>query len=343
MSAELEEARALGELVKQGWRPKRTIVYAAWDGEEQGLLGSTEWVEQHEQELRDKAVVYINTDGNGRGFLNVGGSHALEAVRQRVARDVEDPETKAVGLEADAGARDRQHGPPRRAQRGARRGPICGSARSGRDPTTRRSSSTPASPALQSRVRRARSSDGDLSLDLRRLLPLHEVPRHRLRLRPRARADGRHGRRSGWPTPTCCRSSSRTSPTRSQTYVRELQALLKERQDDVRERNRQIEDGVFAGVADPRRPLKAPAVEDVPPALNFAPLENAPARSRGGRPLHESRSRPRGAKLTPDAARARQRAADPERAAADRRRPGCRGGPGIGICSTRPGSTRATP
>ena len=69
MAAELEEARAFGELVKQGWRPKRTIVYAAWDGEEQGLLGSTEWVEEHEQELREKAAVYINTDGNGRGFL----------------------------------------------------------------------------------------------------------------------------------------------------------------------------------------------------------------------------------------------------------------------------------
>ena len=95
MSAELEEARALGELVKQGWRPKRTIVYAAWDGEEQGLLGSTEWVEHHEAELRDKAAVYINTDGNGRGFLGVGGSHALEPLVNAVAKEVEDPETKS--------------------------------------------------------------------------------------------------------------------------------------------------------------------------------------------------------------------------------------------------------
>ncbi len=95
MSAELEEARALGELVKQGWRPQRTIVYAAWDGEEQGLLGSTEWVEHHQSELRDKAVVYINTDGNGRGVLDVSGSHTLEAIVNAVARDVEDPQTKA--------------------------------------------------------------------------------------------------------------------------------------------------------------------------------------------------------------------------------------------------------
>ena len=93
MSAELEEARALGELRKQGWSPKRTIVYAAWDGEEPGLLGSTEWVEAHADDLKDHAVVYINTDGNGRGFLSAGGSHSLERFVNGVARDVTDPET----------------------------------------------------------------------------------------------------------------------------------------------------------------------------------------------------------------------------------------------------------
>jgi N-acetylated-alpha-linked acidic dipeptidase len=99
MVAELEEARALGELYKQGWRPKRTIVYAAWDGEEPGLLGSTEWVEAHEKELTEHAVAYINTDGNGRGYLDVGGSHTLERFVNGVARDVEDPESKVSALE----------------------------------------------------------------------------------------------------------------------------------------------------------------------------------------------------------------------------------------------------
>src|SRR5687768_14986116 len=94
MIAELEEARAMGELVRQGWRPRRTIVYTAWDGEEPGLLGSTEWVEHHAEELRQKAVVYINTDGNGRGFLSAGGSHPLEAFINAVARDVEDPDAR---------------------------------------------------------------------------------------------------------------------------------------------------------------------------------------------------------------------------------------------------------
>jgi N-acetylated-alpha-linked acidic dipeptidase len=90
----LEEARAIGELAKQGSRPKRTIVYAAWDAEEPGLLGSTEWVETHADELRRKAAVYINTDSNGRGFLGVGGSHTLEKFINEVAKDVPDPQTK---------------------------------------------------------------------------------------------------------------------------------------------------------------------------------------------------------------------------------------------------------
>lgn len=92
--AELEEARAMGELLKQGWKPKRTIVYAAWDGEEHGLIGSTEWAETHAKELQAKAVMYLNTDGNGRGYLNAEGSHYLENLVNSVAREVEDPETK---------------------------------------------------------------------------------------------------------------------------------------------------------------------------------------------------------------------------------------------------------
>ena len=92
--AMLEEARGIGELVKSGWKPKRTIVYCSWDGEEEGLLGSTEWVETHADELKQKAAVYINTDGNGRGFLGMSGSHTLEKFINEVARTVPDPQTK---------------------------------------------------------------------------------------------------------------------------------------------------------------------------------------------------------------------------------------------------------
>ncbi|MDQ4121315.1 MAG: M28 family metallopeptidase [Acidobacteriota bacterium] len=94
MVALMEEARAVGELAKLGFRPKRTIIYAGWDAEEPGLLGSTEWVETHAEELRRKAVAYINTDSNGRGFLGVGGSHTLEKFINEVAKDVPDPQTK---------------------------------------------------------------------------------------------------------------------------------------------------------------------------------------------------------------------------------------------------------
>ncbi len=93
MVAVMEEARAVGELAKTGWRPKRTIKYAAWGAEEPGLLGSTEWVETHAEELQEKAVAYINTDGTGRGFLGAGGSHTLEKFFGQIADDVEDPQT----------------------------------------------------------------------------------------------------------------------------------------------------------------------------------------------------------------------------------------------------------
>ncbi len=93
MAAELEEARAIGELLKTGWKPKRTLVYCAWDGEEQGLMGSTEWVEDHAAELQQKCVVYLNSDSNGRGFLGAEGSHALESLVFEAAKDVMDPQT----------------------------------------------------------------------------------------------------------------------------------------------------------------------------------------------------------------------------------------------------------
>jgi N-acetylated-alpha-linked acidic dipeptidase len=91
--SEMEEARAIGELVKKGFRLKRTLVYCAWDGEEPGLMGSTEWIEDHREELRKKAVYYLNTDGNSRGFIYASGSHSLEPFFNEIANDVIDPQT----------------------------------------------------------------------------------------------------------------------------------------------------------------------------------------------------------------------------------------------------------
>jgi N-acetylated-alpha-linked acidic dipeptidase len=89
----MSEAKALGQLYRQGWRPARTIVYASWDGEEPGLLGSTEWAEQHADELKQKALLYINTDNNGRGFLSAEGNHDLQHFVDSAANDVRDPQT----------------------------------------------------------------------------------------------------------------------------------------------------------------------------------------------------------------------------------------------------------
>ncbi|KAB7647430.1 transferrin receptor-like dimerization domain-containing protein [Polymorphobacter fuscus] len=97
--AMLSEAKALGQLKKAGWQPSRTIVYTSWDGEEPMLLGSTEWAETHAAELQKKAVIYINTDGNSRGFLGADGSHQWQHVVSQVAADVKDPQTGATVLD----------------------------------------------------------------------------------------------------------------------------------------------------------------------------------------------------------------------------------------------------
>jgi N-acetylated-alpha-linked acidic dipeptidase len=87
----LETARTLSILRRQGWQPKRTIVFALWDGEEFGLMGSTEWTEKHLKELQRNAAVYLNSDNTGRGALNAGGSHSLETFLTEVLRDVTEP------------------------------------------------------------------------------------------------------------------------------------------------------------------------------------------------------------------------------------------------------------
>ena len=119
-----ETARSLGALVKAGWRPARTIILAGWDGEEWGLLGSTEWAEKHRVILDANAVAYLNSDSNDRGWLSVGGSHSLETFMYEVARDISDPVKKASALDALMAERQRREGadstPAARAEEAAR-------------------------------------------------------------------------------------------------------------------------------------------------------------------------------------------------------------------------------
>ncbi|HWJ39919.1 MAG TPA: transferrin receptor-like dimerization domain-containing protein, partial [Candidatus Limnocylindrales bacterium] len=102
-SSLLETARTLAMLRKEGWQPKRTIVLALWDGEEFGLVGSTEWVEKHQEELERNGVVYMNSDSNGKGTIGAGGSHSLEAFVKEVLRDVNDPSTGKALIETPRG------------------------------------------------------------------------------------------------------------------------------------------------------------------------------------------------------------------------------------------------
>ncbi|MBI3671126.1 MAG: M28 family metallopeptidase [Acidobacteria bacterium] len=93
-TAVLEAARALGELARAGWKPRRTILIGHWDAEEYGLIGSTEWVEEHAAELQRKAVAYINLDSAVSGG-NFGGSAtpSLRELVREAAREVADPRT----------------------------------------------------------------------------------------------------------------------------------------------------------------------------------------------------------------------------------------------------------
>jgi N-acetylated-alpha-linked acidic dipeptidase len=273
MAPMLEEARAIGALVKQGWRPKRTLVYAAWDGEEPGLLGSTEWMEQHDQELQQKAVLYINSDGNGRGFFEPAGSHTLERFVNEVARSVQDPETKGTVWKR---WQARQIANASAAQRGdirSRADLRINALGSGSDYT----------PFLQ------HEGTASLNLSFGGMDPngiYHSVYDDFYHYEKFSDPGFLYGRALTQTVGTAVvrladadllpfEFTSLADTVRS--YVTDLQNLLKQRQDDTRDRNRQIEDGVFTAINDPLHPRPVPTVDAIPPALNFAPLENASA------------------------------------------------------------------
>ena len=277
--AELEEARSLGTLLKQGWHPKRTIIYCVWDGEEEGLLGSTEWAEDHADELERKAVVYINSDGNGRGYLNASGSHTLEKFINGVAKDVKDPET---GLTVW-----------KRMQLRRIKGPDTPGA---------------ASPTLQQDRQDARQradlrisalgsgSDYSPFIDHLGVASLnlgyggedeggiyHSVYDDFYWYTHFADTDFSYGRALAQTAGLAVLrlADAEIVPfdftdftDTIQRYVNEIERLEQTQRADILERNREIDDGVFAATDDPRRPTVAPVKEAVPPFLNLAPLHN---------------------------------------------------------------------
>jgi N-acetylated-alpha-linked acidic dipeptidase len=271
MAPELEEARALGELRMRGWSPKRTIVYASWDGEEPGLLGSTEWVETHEKELREHAVAYINTDGNGRGFLNASGSHSLERFVNGVARDISDPETGVSIWKRRQASLVARGTPDDRKEARERPDLRIGALGSGSDYT----------PFIQhAGIASINISFGEEDEDG----IYHSIYDDFYFYTRFLDTDFAYGRAMAQTVGTAVIRLADadvvpiefTSLAETvQKYGHELKELLSRKQDDIRERNRQIADGVFAAMRDPKHPMPAPQAEAVPPAINFAPFDNA--------------------------------------------------------------------
>jgi N-acetylated-alpha-linked acidic dipeptidase len=268
----LEEARALGELLKQGWRPKRTIIYCAWDGEEPMLLGSTEWAETHEKDLKEHAVAYINSDGNGRGYLDMEGSHTLEHFMNSVAADIEDPETKLpvsqrIRLRGIAGSRNADDRQELR-QRADLRLEALGS---GSDYT-----------AFIDHLGIASLNVGFGGEDNAGIY--HSIYDDFYWYTHFSDTEFVYGRALSQTIGTAVMRladadllpfefGGLTDAVR--LYVKQLKKAADDSREELLERNKEIEEGVFNATRDPKHPRIAPPKEIVPPHLNFAPLENA--------------------------------------------------------------------
>jgi N-acetylated-alpha-linked acidic dipeptidase len=270
--AVMEEARAMGELVKAGWKPKRTIIFCAWDAEEPGLIGSTEFAEEHADELKAHAVVYVNSDTNGRGYFGAEGSHTLEKFINDVARDVQDPETK---LSVWKRAQLRQIGRPddisERQEARSRTDLRIGALGSGSDYGA----------FLQ--------HDGVAALNLGFGGEdgggiYHSIYDDFYWYTHFSDTDFVYGRALAQTAGTAVMrlADAELLPFEydnfsdtMQTYVKELKSLAQKSREEIIERNRQLDEGVFAAMTDPHVKSVPPAREAIPPILNFAPLDNA--------------------------------------------------------------------
>jgi N-acetylated-alpha-linked acidic dipeptidase len=268
----LEEARTLGELRKQGWQPKRTIIYAAWDGEEPMLLGSTEWAETHATELQQHAVAYINTDGNGRGFLYAEGAHSLEAMLNEVARDVQDPESgvtvwKRAQAKQIADATDAEARTELRTRPDLKLAPLG----SGTDYTVFQHHLGVPSLNLGYGGEDDEGIYHSIYDDF--YWYTHFSDTTFVYGKALAQTVGMTVMRLADADVLPYRFTNLSDAVND--YLKQVQELLKQKQEQVKERNRELQDGVYAETNDPRRPKVPPKQEPIPPYINFAPLQNA--------------------------------------------------------------------
>ncbi len=268
----LEEARAFSELLKQGWKPKRTIIYCLWDGEEPGLLGSTEWAEAHADELIRHNAAYINTDANGRGFLEVQGSHTLEKFINGVARDIEDPEKKmSVWQRRQAYSLASSTTPEERKELRSRADLRIPALGSGSDYTVFVDHLGIAS----LNISYGGEDEGGI---------YHSIYDDFYWFTHFSDTDLSYGRTLSQTVGTAVLRLANADllpfdftdfADTIHQYADELQKLAKTKRDDIIEQNQQVQDGVLTVAADPKKSYVAPAIEPVPPHLNFAPLLNA--------------------------------------------------------------------
>jgi len=271
-SALLEEARAFGELWKQGWRPKRTIIYCAWDGEEPGLLGSTEWVEAHAAELQQHAVVYFNSDTNDRGFLDMSGSASLTHFLNGVARDIQDPEAHVSVWERDRLLDISQAKSEADRQEILGRADLpVGSLGSGSDYTAFIDHLGIASANLE--------YDGEDDGGV-----YHSVYDDFYWYTHFSDTDFVYERALSQTIGTAVMrfADADLLPFEFQDlsttiggYVKELKKLADDERAESIERDKELDEGLYAAINDPRHPMLPPPHEDIPPHLNFAPLDNS--------------------------------------------------------------------
>jgi N-acetylated-alpha-linked acidic dipeptidase len=269
----LEEARALGELAKQGWKPKRTIIYTSWDGEEPMLLGSTEWVEEHADELRQHAAIYINSDGNERGYLNVEGSHSLQSFVNGVAKDVEDPEAKVSVFKRQQAHLLLQGTPKQHEEARSGANLSIGALGSGSD-------FSPFIDHLGIATLNLGFEGEDPSGNYHSIYDdfywyTHFSDYDFVYGRALAQTAGLAVLRMADPD-IMPYDFAGLSHTVAQ-YIDEVKALLESRRKQAEEIRQNLNEGVYRAANDPRNPTVAPPAEEIPPYLNFAPLDNAAA------------------------------------------------------------------
>jgi N-acetylated-alpha-linked acidic dipeptidase len=286
MVALMEEARVVGELAGKGERPKRTIIYCAWDAEEPALLGSTEWVEDHAEELRRKAVVYINSDGNSRGYVGGAGSHILEPLFNEVISVVQDP---------GAGVSVRERRIAKQLADADRTGRIrmmgnnylrLGALGAGSD----------YSPFLQhigiASINLGFGGEGSGG----EYHSIYDSYDHFVRFKDPgfvygdllARTAGRMTLRMA-NAPVLPIDFAAFYETVN-GYTTEVKTLIDNMRQDVEQQNKLVKDRVFELSADPRQSLKVPAIQSPVPFLDFSRLENALASLKSSSAQFKSQS-----------------------------------------------------